>query len=367
MEIEIHRTVTSVAAAWDALADEVGAAPFMRPGWFAAWADAFTTVGLTIVALRRGTDLAAVLPLIERRGAARSATNDHTPMFEILAADEASAYALATAVFERRPRSVTLQLVDPDATTTRGWLAGAADVGYGTRTEILLRSPYIDTTCGWEEYKRRIGTRMRADIRRRRRRMDDEGKVTVEVHDGSVGLEALLDEGFGVEAAGWKGQTGTAIAADPTTVRFYTEIARWAAARGWLRLCFLRLDDRAVAFDYNLDADGVYYGLKGGYDEAFRRFAPGKILLMEMIERIFEQDATRYEFLGEEEPYKLEWADGTRPRALTQVFSPSVLGRVERLAYSHGRPLAKQTLAGARRFRERRSRRPGRRAQPETP
>lgn len=358
MGIEIHRAITPVAGAWDALADKVGAAPFMRPGWFAAWREAFTGSDLTIVAVRRRTRLVAIVPLIERRGAIRSPTNDHTPMFDILAADEAAATALATAVFARRPRSVSLQLVDPDATPTRAWLAAAAAAGYATRTELILNSPYIDTTCRWEEYERRIDTKMKSDLRRHRRRMDDAGQVTLDVHDGSVGLEALLKEGFEVEAAGWKSNAGTAIATHPTTLRFYTQIASWAAERGWLRLCFLRLNGRAIAFDCNLEAGGVYHALKGGYDEEFRRFAPGKVLMVEEIERVFERNIARFEFLGEDEPYKLKWASETRPRMLVQAFSPSVLGRVERLAYSHGRPLAKQTLAGVRCFRERRSQRP---------
>lgn len=353
MGTEIHRTIASVAAAWDALADEVEAAPFMRPGWFTAWHEAFAGTGLTIVALRRNGHLAAVIPLIERRGAVRSATNDHSPMFDILATGEAAAHDLATAVFERRPRSAILQLVDPDGASVRGWLSGAARAGYTTKAETILSSPFIDTTCRWEEYEGRIGTRVKSDLRRRRRRMEDEGEVGIEVHDGSVGLDLLLDEGFHVEAAGWKGKAGTAIGAMPMTRRFYSQIARWAAERGSLRLCFLRLDGQAIAFNYDLVADGVYYALKGGYDEAFRRFSPGKILRLEIIERSFTQGIVRYEFLGEDEPYKLEWADQLRPLVRVQAFRTSVAGQVERFAYSHGRPLAKRTLAGARRFRHR--------------
>jgi hypothetical protein len=101
----------------------------------------------------------------------------------------------------------------------------------------------------------------------------DSGRCDVRGNDGTSGLDALLDEGFRVEGAGWKGQTGTVIIASSTTRRFYTQVARWAAERGWLRLCFLRLDGHPVAFDYNVHAGRVYYGLKGGYDEAFRRFA----------------------------------------------------------------------------------------------
>lgn len=352
MGIEIHQTITPVAAAWDALADEVGAAPFMRPDWFAIWSEAFGVTDVRFVGLTRGGRLAAVVPLVERHGAMRSATNVHSPMFDIVAADEAAAHDLAAGVFASRPRSVILTLVDPDARSTRAWLAGAVDAGYQTRAEPILNSPFIDTTRPWEEYESRLGTKVKSDLRRRRRRLDDQGHVTIEVHDGSVGLEALLHEGFRVEAAGWKGAAGTAIASSPTTRRFHGQIARWAAERGLLRLCFLRLDGVALAFDYDIEADGVYYAVKGGYDEEFRRFSPGKMLRMEAIEGAFARDIVRYEFLGANEPYKLEWADQLRTLVLAQAFRSSVPGRVERLAYSHGRPFAKRALVRVRRFRK---------------
>ncbi len=351
MGIEVHRTIAAVADEWDALADEVVAPPFMRPGWFTAWGEAFAASGLTIVTLTRSGRLAAVLPLIERRGAGRSATNFHSPRFDILAADEAAVRDLAQAVFARRPRSMILKLVDPDAASTQRWLGCAVDAGYTTRVETILTSPFIDTTGTWEAYEARIDTKVKADLRRRRRRMADEGQIAIEVCDGSVDLDALLEEGFRVEAAGWKGAAGTAIAAHPATRRFYGQIARWAAERGLLRLCFLRLDGVAIAFEFDLEAGGAHYALKGGYDEAFRRFAPAKVLRMDLIERAFARDVARYEFLGENEPYKREWADQVTSIVVAQAFSPSVSGRIERLANSHGRPLAKRALVAARRLR----------------
>ena len=48
-------------------------------------------------------------------------------------------------------------------------------------------------------------------------------------------------------------------------------MARWAAAKGWLRLAFLRLDGKPLAFDFGLNDGNTLYSLKTGYDEAYRR------------------------------------------------------------------------------------------------
>ena len=171
--------------------------------------------------------------------------------------------------------------------------------------------------------------------------------MTIEVLDGSERLDSLLEEGFAIEASGWKGEQGTAILSSPETRSFYTEVARWAADHGWLRLAFLRLDGRALAFQCGLEDGGTHYFLKGGFDRAFHRFSPGKILVAAMIKRSFEEGLDQFDFGGEEEPFKLEWANGRRELVLFQGFAPSLLGLIDWSAFAYARPLARRALAFA--------------------
>ena len=87
----------------------------------------------------------------------------------------------------------------------------------------------------------------------------------MEVLDGTTGLDEALDVAFRIEASGWKGRGGTAVAARPADERYHRLLAGWAARRGWFRLAFLRLDGRAIAFHYSLQAHGVLYALKIGF------------------------------------------------------------------------------------------------------
>src|SRR5205823_20432 len=70
---------------------------------------------------------------------------------------------------------------------------------------------------------------------------------------GGPELASGLDEGFRLERLGWTGSGGTAVASVPALREFCGEVARWAAARGWLRLFLLRIDGRALAFYYGLE------------------------------------------------------------------------------------------------------------------
>jgi CelD/BcsL family acetyltransferase involved in cellulose biosynthesis len=166
--------------------------------------------------------------------------------------------------------------------------------------------------------------------------------VAVEFADGRERLGELLEEGFTIEGSGWKTEAGSAIQAVPNAHRFYREIAGWAAARGWLRLAFLRLDGRPLAFDFCLETGDAFYALKGGYDIDYRRFGPGSLLTYESLRRGYANGLRSYEFLGTDDPYKLQWTPTTRERVRLQIFSRTVGGRGQDAAWRYGRPLVKR-------------------------
>lgn len=205
----------------------------------------------------------------------------------------------------------------------------------------------------WEAFEAERSTKFLRDLRRRSRRLHEQGKVEFEAADGRSGLEQLLDDGFAVEAAGWKGSDGTAIVSSPKTERFYRRLAEWAAARGWLRLWFLRLDGRALAFVYALVHDGVHYSLKVGFDPELKAYAPGRLLHQKILRDAFAEPLRRFDFLGADDGWKLEWTEDRHDWGRVQAFAPRVSGRANALLWGVGRPAAKRALEVVRDGRER--------------
>jgi CelD/BcsL family acetyltransferase involved in cellulose biosynthesis len=345
VEVEVHTNLHVVAAEWDELAGRVQALPWIRRGWIQAWLDAFGTGSAQVFLVRDEAGAAAVLPLIRRGQALRSPANWHTPAFSPVAESDAAARALAAAVFTQGLRRIEFRFLPAEFTALEAVREEARRAGYRVVTRVLMRSPYVLVDGTWDEYESRLSRNHRGDIRRRRRRLEEEGNLAITQEDGSEDLEGLLAEGFRIEASGWKGSHGTAILSSPATRRFYSSVARWAREEGWLRLAFLRLDGRPLAFHLDLEADGVLYHLKGGYDPAFEQYSPGKVLHHEMLARAFAAGLARYEFLGGDEPYKLSWADDVHERLLVQAFAGSLAGVAERAAFQYARPLAKQVLS----------------------
>lgn len=343
VKVETYNAIESVANEWEDLAERAGTPPWLRPDWTAAWWRAFGKGHLEIVALRTDGRLAALIPLVRRARALSSPTNWHTPDFRLVAEDDDAKRSLVETLFSGRRRRIALGFLDPaDVAVCR---PVAERAGYRLLERTLECPPYLRTEGELEAYERSLNTRMVSEARRRRRRLGEQGDLTFELEDGRDRLDALLEEGFRVEASGWKGEAGTAIVSHEETRRFYAELARFSAERGWLRLAFLRLDGHAIAFQFLVEHGGVISQLKGGFDEAYRKFAPGTLLVQDVIRRAFEVGAERYEFLGSEEGFKLEWATATHERQLLQAFAPSAAGAVDRAAFAYGRPLAKRAFA----------------------
>jgi CelD/BcsL family acetyltransferase involved in cellulose biosynthesis len=330
LTVEHGVAITDVAPQWDALADAVGASPFLHPRWFAAWERAFAPRGIELVTARRGDRLAAVLPLLKRSRGLRGAANDHTPAFGAVVADRYAADTLARALVERR-RCIDLPYADPSAPEMTALAEHAAAAGYRTAERGRLRQPYVDLDGSWAEYEASLDRKVRKEGARLRRRLADHGTVEFEYGDGGDDLHEKLSEGFAIEGSGWKSERGTAIASCRATESFYRAVAEWAVERGWLKLAFLRVDGRAAAFDLCLEQRGVIYALKGGFDPDLRRFGPGTLLVRETLIHAFERGLTRYEFLGADDPYKLAWTDRTHDRVRIVTHPPTLRENAARL------------------------------------
>src|SRR4051794_9924265 len=361
LALERHDSFEAIADEWDALADRIAASPFVRPGWLRAWHDALGTGTPMTIAVRRGDRLAGVLPLVRRHRALRSPTNWHTPLFEPVVADPPALDQLAGGLYSSRAPRFDLSFLTGDSPELAALERAARAAGRRVARRTVASQPYVDLSGSFADYEATLPRKQRKEARRLERRLREEGELRLEVAggrarlqevaDGRERLEELLEEGFAIEGSGWKAEGGSAISSRAGTDRFYREIARWAAAEGWLRLWFLRLDGRAIAFDYALEHDGVVYVLKGGFDHELRSLGPGAVLTYKALERSFDEGLRSYEFLGGADHYKLGWSHGTRERVRLQAFSRSPAGFVQRMVWTRARRPAQRALTLAKRAR----------------
>jgi CelD/BcsL family acetyltransferase involved in cellulose biosynthesis len=317
--IETPQRFAGIAPEWERLAD--GSTPFACHAWLRAWWDAFAAgAAMRVVALWDSDRLVAGCPLELRAGRWRSMANVHSPLWEPVGED---CVALAEVVRSALALAGGRLLLDSLPGESRA-LAAARGAVRAERGGMLMAprhvSPIVSTAgelAAW-----RIATRHRwgAPLERFRRKMIREHEARVEAVYVPEDLTAQLRAGFDVEASGWKGRAGTAIVSSPVTERFYTDVAAYAYARGELRLSRIVCDGEVVAFDLSLLRGGRLYLLKTGFDERYRRLAPGLVLRLSVIERCFELGLDAHELLGDESEWKLKFATSRRRHVEVELF-----------------------------------------------
>jgi CelD/BcsL family acetyltransferase involved in cellulose biosynthesis len=341
--VAIYDSIEPLAGEWDALVTEVGATPFLRPGWVErAWRLRAGGAGqLLIFVLRQEGRLRAVLPVHLGRSRRRLGLSTASCWFSewvgegIVARDDGAARAAFRALFALRPASVALVSVNFSPPISEAVEDVAAGSGYRLIVKRLPRGPVVDfSRQGFEEYRAGLARKFSKELGRVERLLQACGPVSLEVT--RAWDEALFEEGLRLEAAGWKGKAGSAILSRPRSARFYREVARWAAARGILVLAALRVGTQRIAFELGLLDGGVYYALKAGYDPRYARFSPGNLLTLRMLEWV-SRHGRAYEFLGNAEPYKLRFSPHARSYLKIDGFRSTPFATVVGLALSAAR------------------------------
>jgi CelD/BcsL family acetyltransferase involved in cellulose biosynthesis len=352
-EVRGRAAFDALAAEWDALASRGPVdLPFVRHPWISAWLDAFAPgrAPLVLVARDAAGVAAGLAPFLEERagGTTRlvSPVNDHSCRSEwVLGADASGAIAALWAHLRDRLSWDVLVLRDlprDGPTSTLLEPLARADHHLTGRWESL-RSPRV--ALGDGAGAERGSSKFRANLRRRSRRLAEMGAVAYERIDAAPGLAEALAEFLALEGAGWKGERGSAIALDAALVRFYTRVARDAAARGGLALRVLRLDGRAVAIHLGLVHRGVYYLPKTAYDERLGSVSPGQLLQREVLAECEARGLAGFEFLGPDMEWKRDWDPVHVPHDWLYVYRPSLAGRAMHTLKHRVRPVMKEALA----------------------
>jgi hypothetical protein len=311
--------------------------PFTRYSFLRTWLDNFAPEArFRLLVARAGERLVAGLPLIEEPSRMygipvrklRAPANVHSCRFDLVC--EAGRVDAVEALWSHLKSTRAFDVLEiPDVPSdgdARALLPLAQADGFRVTTWESMRTPYVPLAGGFEAVWSKLDARFRQNLRRRRRKLEQRGKVETERVKGGPHLERYLEEGFALEDAGWKGRSGTAIARDPVLRGYYAEWARLAALRGELSLFFLRLSGRAIGFQYGLASGDTYYLPKTAYDEGERDCSPGQLLMEEVLRDCCERGLKELDFLGPSMPWKQDWTDASRPHHWLYVFGRGAKG-----------------------------------------
>ncbi len=134
-----------------------------------------------------------------------------------------------------------------------------------------------------EYFTQSMSTKKRKELRRQHKRLSEEGALTFERNNDASGVESWIADFLALEAAGWKGDAGSALGSSGDTTSFFTATLSKAADAGKLERLTMRLDGKPIAMLANfVTAPGVY-SFKTAFDESYSRFSPGMLIQLENL------------------------------------------------------------------------------------
>ncbi|HYF54110.1 MAG TPA: GNAT family N-acetyltransferase [Salinarimonas sp.] len=295
VEIVGAEDLAGIESAWRALfVEAVEPNPFLGPDFLiplAALRGGRLRVALAWRRAGGGRSLSALMPFVLEPGLpllrppllrafADPLVSNATPLIAAGRADEVAA-VLLDGLARLHPGAVLLldgiRLDGPAATALAATRPPSVDVARFERAAIRAGA-------GLDAYleERVPGKRVR-ELRRCERRLAEAGPVTRETLWGAAARPAV--EAFlALEASGWKGRQGTALASRPADLAFAR--AALSGATPAVAADLLTVAGRPVAAAVHLLAGDDAVAFKCAYDEAWAKASPGAVLDLHTLETV---------------------------------------------------------------------------------
>jgi CelD/BcsL family acetyltransferase involved in cellulose biosynthesis len=135
-----------------------------------------------------------------------------------------------------------------------------------------------------------LSGKKRKELRRQFSRLSELGETRFDRRDDNSDLDRWIDQFLALEAVGWKGMEGSALANRTETSTLFRESLRGAARRGRLERLTLTLDDTPIAMLATFLTPPGAFSFKTAFDERFARYSPGVLLQRENLALLNRSD-----------------------------------------------------------------------------
>ena len=127
----------------------------------------------------------------------------------------------------------------------------------------------------------------RKELKRLKARLAEQGNLELDELKPGGNLAPHIEAFLTIESSGWKGERGTAINNDPKAAKGLAAGLAAMHVENKVRFWTMRLDGKPVASLFALVDGGDAVLGKIGYDEAFAKYSPGVLLIIEATRCLF--------------------------------------------------------------------------------
>ncbi|MBM3606985.1 MAG: GNAT family N-acetyltransferase [Alphaproteobacteria bacterium] len=184
-------------------------------------------------------------------------------------------------------KAIAFPALASEGAAARAWKETASAAGLGLR-DLGSRTRAVASREGW--LKDAPGAKPSRgslkELRRLQRRLGEGGALAYVSAQNPNDLRPAMERFLALEAAGWKGQRGTAMLCDPSTATFARALIRHLARRGRCRIDALERDGKPVAMGIAFVYGARAFYWKTCFDEAFARYSPGALFTLELTQNL---------------------------------------------------------------------------------
>lgn len=309
----------NLACEWESLIGDTFSHAFVQPAWHLAAIDAFPRQDVSLITAREGNRLVGALPLC------RVPTDARGLYFKLIgppgrgdyqgfAADpeyvSAALPAMLEAAFERFGRRgvywfPNIPTTDPALPVLLAFLERNR-MPYTEERESAPRlrlngADFAAIEGAWP-------SKHRGDVRRQRKRLGEQGPVSIWQPSSIEEAEPVLTEFFRIHDEKWLAQGFPGMFQDPAQRRHYQAILRRLWGRG-AHFSTLRCGSVDVSYHMGFFSGGWIQWYRPTYRPEFGNYSPSKIHIAMLIEQACRGGWSGFDFLLGAEGYKVLWCN----------------------------------------------------------
>lgn len=136
------------------------------------------------------------------------------------------------------------------------------------------RARLQSTLSPHDYYQSSLSRKKRKELQRQFNRLQELGHVAICRRSDASQIETWVSDFLKLEATGWKGNAGSALASNPATQRLFQRALLGASQQGRLERLSLTLDDTPIAMLATFQTDKVAFSYKTAFDERYAHYSP---------------------------------------------------------------------------------------------
>jgi CelD/BcsL family acetyltransferase involved in cellulose biosynthesis len=169
-------------------------------------------------------------------------------------------------------------------------------------------SHYVSESNGFSNYMAHKSKKSFYNLKRKRRLLDETGLV----HLNHICLDDLTEKSVEriaqIQKQSWLARRGQ----ESLASAFYKEVIPALAQNNHAEIFLYEQNGEDIAYVLNFYSGNICYCLFLGFSEPKASLSPGKMLMMDNLQKVLDRGITVYDFLYGEGEYKRFWANRTK-------------------------------------------------------